>query len=104
MAYDPVQRSRRLNTLLAQGIFRNAAILIALGIGLTVLVVMHQTLGQVPLPGQLTWAGWLTLLVTLGAFLLNALTRLPAEAVFLGALAVLLLSGVLDTATALERV
>ncbi|WP_397193119.1 SLC13 family permease [Nodosilinea sp. FACHB-141] len=53
------------------------------------------------LPEQLTWGGWLTIGVTLGAFLLNALTTLPADAIFLAALAILLLTGVLDTATAL---
>ncbi|MBE9136598.1 SLC13 family permease [Nodosilinea sp. LEGE 07088] len=101
MAYDPVKRSRRLNILLGQGFLRNAALLIALGLGLTVLVVTHQALEQMNLPGQLTWSGWLTLLVTVAAFLLNAITRLPAEAVFLGALAILLLSGVLETGDAL---
>lgn len=50
---------------------------------------------------ELDWTGWLAILVTLGAFLLNALTSVAAEAIFLGALAVLMLSGVLDTATAL---
>jgi di/tricarboxylate transporter len=50
----------------------------------------------------LGWQGWLTLGVTLGAFLLNALTALAAEVVFLGALAILLLTGVLDTPMALS--
>jgi len=50
---------------------------------------------------HLSWQAWLALAVTLGSFLLNALTSLAAEAIFLGALAVLMLSGVLDTATAL---
>lgn len=49
----------------------------------------------------LGWQGWLAIGVTLGAFLLNAMTTLAAEVVFLGALAVLLLSGTLDPATAL---
>ncbi len=49
----------------------------------------------------LGWQGWLTLGITIGALLLNALTSLAAEAVFLGALAILLLTGVLDTSSAL---
>ncbi|WOD41376.1 SLC13 family permease [Nodosilinea sp. E11] len=57
-------------------------------------------LGGVTLP-PLGWQGGLALGVTLGAFLLNALTTLAAEVVFLAALALLLLSGVLDTSTAL---
>ncbi|WP_228038123.1 SLC13 family permease [Nodosilinea sp. LEGE 06152] len=59
------------------------------------------SLGLVSLPGQLTWAGWFTIAVILLAFLLNALTPLPAEAIFLAALATLLLTGVLDATTAL---
>lgn len=49
----------------------------------------------------LGWQGWLTLGLTLVAFLLNALTPLPAEVIFLGALGALLLTGVLDTSTTL---
>ena len=49
---------------------------------------------------SLGWQGWLAIAVTVGAFLLNALTSLAAEAVFLGALAVLMLSGILDTSGA----
>ncbi len=101
MAYDPVQRRRRPNILLAAGTWRNAGLLAALGLGLAVLMVAPQALAQVPLPGQMSGAGWLTLLMTVAAFLLNALTTLPAEAVFLAVLAILLLSGVLDTASAL---
>jgi di/tricarboxylate transporter len=50
---------------------------------------------------NLGWQGWLAIAVTLAAFLLNALTSLAAEVIFLGALVLLLLSGVLDTPTAL---
>ncbi|WP_081972537.1 SLC13 family permease [Leptolyngbya sp. KIOST-1] len=50
---------------------------------------------------DLSWQGWLAIAVTLAAFLLNALTSLAAEVIFLAALVVLMLSGVLDTATAL---
>jgi di/tricarboxylate transporter len=49
----------------------------------------------------LGWPGWLTLGVTLAAFLANALTSLPAELVFLGGLAILFVTGVLDESAAL---
>ncbi|MGA1262505.1 MAG: SLC13 family permease [Prochlorothrix sp.] len=45
---------------------------------------------------QLSWQGWLTLVITLIAFLINAFSSLSAEVTFLGALAVLFLSGILD--------
>ncbi|ANV83611.1 potassium transporter TrkA [Picosynechococcus sp. PCC 7003] len=59
-----------------------------------------SSLGEVAFFG-LGWQGWLTLGLTLVAFLLNALTPLPAEVIFLGALGALLLTGVLDTGTTL---
>ena len=45
---------------------------------------------------HLSWQGWLTLAITLIAFLINAFSSLSAEVTFLGALAVLFLSGILD--------
>ncbi|MEB3289271.1 MAG: SLC13 family permease [Leptolyngbya sp.] len=68
-----------------------------LGGGLLAMVLLGGLLSTT----ALGWPGWLALAITVGAFVLNALTSLAAEAVFLGALAVLMLSGVLDTATAL---
>ena len=50
---------------------------------------------------QLSFSGWLTIAITIAAFLLNALTSLAAEVIFLGAAAVLLVSGILDEKTAL---
>jgi di/tricarboxylate transporter len=49
----------------------------------------------------LGWQGWLTILLTAIAFVVNAMTPVPAEIIFLGALAILLLTGVLDTETGL---
>ncbi|MEM8805729.1 MAG: SLC13 family permease [Cyanobacteria bacterium P01_G01_bin.38] len=51
---------------------------------------------------DLTWQGWLTIAITAAAFLMNALTSLPAEVVFLGGVGVLFLSGVVDEASALS--
>ena len=51
--------------------------------------------------GALSVAGWLTIVITIAAFLLNALTSLAAEVIFLGAAAVLLVTGILDEKTAL---
>ncbi|MGB6016105.1 MAG: SLC13 family permease, partial [Nodosilinea sp.] len=98
MAYDSPQPRRWLNTFSTQG---SSALIVALVLGIVGLIVVMPTLDLAPLPGPLTGAGWLTIGVTLAAFLLNALTPLPAEAIFLAALATLLLSGVLDTTTAL---
>lgn len=53
-------------------------------------------------PLDLSWQAWLTLFTITATFLLNALTNLPAEVVFLGGLAVLLVTGILDTETALS--
>jgi di/tricarboxylate transporter len=50
---------------------------------------------------SLGWQGWLTLTTIAAAFLANALTSLPAEVIFLGSLALLLVTGILDTDTAL---
>ncbi len=70
-----------------------------LGIGLALSVVgaffLHQDLTV------LSWQAWLAIAVVCAAFLGNALTNLPADIVFLGAAAVLFLSGVLDEKAAL---
>ncbi|HSM82901.1 MAG TPA: SLC13 family permease [Nodosilinea sp.] len=79
---------------------RKSALLAGLGLIAALVYHLSQQLGPVEL-GWSAWPAWLTVAVTMAAFLLNALTTLPAEAVFLGALAVLVLSGVLDTPTAL---
>lgn len=50
----------------------------------------------------LSWQGWLTISVTALAFVANALTAIPAAIVFLGAVAVLYVTGVLSTAEALN--
>lgn len=50
----------------------------------------------------MSWQAWLAIAVTIAAFLGNAFTALPADIVFLGAAAVLFLTGVLDEAAALS--
>lgn len=52
-------------------------------------------------PLSLSWQGWLALLITVLAFLLNALTQLAPEVIFLAGVATLLLTGVLSTEDAL---
>ncbi|MEA5450359.1 SLC13 family permease [Leptolyngbya sp. CCNP1308] len=101
MEYDPLQDRQRHNTFLVKKTGHKSLLIAALAIGLAIAGGGALGLGLVTLPDQLTWGGWLTIGVTLGAFLLNALTPLPADAIFLAALAILLLTGVLDTATAL---
>lgn len=44
---------------------------------------------------NLSWQGWMAIAVTVGVFILNAITSLSAEAVFLGGTAVLFVSGIL---------
>ena len=51
--------------------------------------------------GELSRAGWCAIAITIAAFLLNALTDLAAEVIFLGAAGILLVSGILDETTAL---
>ncbi len=52
--------------------------------------------------GDLTWQGWFTLGIVAIAFGLNALTDLAAELIFLGALGLLFLAGILDESAALR--
>jgi len=68
----------------------------------TVAIAALQLLAVNSPLANLGWPGWLTLAVTAMAFLLNAVTALPAEIVFLGALGGLYVSGVLSTAEALQ--
>ena len=51
--------------------------------------------------GGFSWQAWLAIAVTIGVFLLNAITALPAEVVFLGGTAVLFISGILTEQDAL---
>ncbi|MGB3138177.1 MAG: SLC13 family permease [Nodosilinea sp.] len=101
MSYDPFRRSQERRAFWTRGIFGPSALVTVLALGVVGTTIATRTL-ELSLPGPLTGAGWLTIGVTLAAFFLNALTPLPAEAAFLAALAVLLLTGVLDTETALS--
>lgn len=77
---------------------------IFLGVGAVAIAVMAgwwQRIGVNTPLGLLEWSGWLTIALTVVAFVLNATTALPAEVIFLGALGVLLTTGVLDPTTSL---
>ncbi|MDJ0569108.1 MAG: SLC13 family permease [Pleurocapsa sp. MO_192.B19] len=50
---------------------------------------------------DLTWQAWIAIAVTVAIFVLNAITSLPAEIIFLGGTAVLLVSGILTEQDAL---
>ena len=50
---------------------------------------------------NLSWQAWTTIVVTIGVFLLNALSSLSAEIIFLGGTAVLFVSGILNEQDAL---
>lgn len=74
------------------------------GVGLLLslgLATLSKLLVGTPL-ASLGWQGWVTLGITLVAFLINALTTLAAELIFLGALAVLMITGILDESAALN--
>ncbi|MEM9451911.1 MAG: SLC13 family permease [Cyanobacteria bacterium P01_E01_bin.6] len=64
-------------------------------------IALGYTVTTTSLPVDISWQGWLSIAVTMAAFLLNAFSRLAPEIVFLGALAVLLVSGVLGEGDAL---
>ncbi|MBV5260558.1 SLC13 family permease [Synechococcus moorigangaii CMS01] len=69
--------------------------------GFSLTMLSQLNVGDGFLLWGLGWQGWVTILLTLLAFALNALTPFPAEVIFLGALGTLLLTGILDTKTAL---
>lgn len=71
---------------------------VGLGLAISWLVTHPESLGFV---SELSWQAGLAIAVTIAALLGNALTSLPADIVFLGAAAVLFLSGVLDEESAL---
>ncbi len=76
-------------------IFASCAVM-GLGLAIALPVFKEGTVLSV-----MPWQAWLAVAVTIAAFLGNALTSLPADIVFLGAAAVLFLSGVLDEKAAL---
>ncbi|NJL47407.1 MAG: SLC13 family permease [Leptolyngbyaceae cyanobacterium SM2_5_2] len=80
---------------------RNWLGLAGLGLAISLLAAATPVLAQAETAAGVGWQGWLTIGITLVAFLLNALTSLSAEVIFLGALAILFLTGVLDTESAL---
>ncbi len=104
MKYGLVGSKGQALMLLIQRLYSNRLGLLGL-IGVSAMGLLGLALSlQRPLPYLnlgLGWQGWLTLAVTLAAFLLNALTSLAAEMVFLGGLAVLYITGILSTEEAL---
>ena len=76
-------------------------LLFLLGIGLSSVIAL---LGFGASTGvlEMTWQAWLAIAVIMLAFLLNALTQLPPDIIFLGGLAILFASGVLSEEEALS--
>ncbi|MEO0826485.1 MAG: SLC13 family permease [Cyanobacteria bacterium J06639_16] len=74
------------------------ALLMGFGIVLSGAIALFPS---ITLSLSLSWQGWFVIGITLLAFLLNALTQMAPEVIFLGGVAVLLLSGVLSTEDAL---
>ena len=81
---------------------KQALVFLVIGlVGCLAIALLHLTAANSPLI-SLGWQGWLTLSLITVAFGLNAVTALPAEIVFLGAVAILYVSGVLSTPAALN--
>lgn len=79
---------------------KQRSLLILLGIATSLAIAAVPMLMVSPL-AQLSWQGWLTVAITIAVFLLNAITSLPAEIVFLGGAAALYISGILSEQDAL---
>lgn len=79
-------------------------VLIGLGVATCLAVVaialLPLLLQSTPM-GTLAWEGWFTLAVIAIAFAVNAITSLSAEIIFLGSLALLYLTGIVNTNEAL---
>lgn len=80
---------------------RQWVVLVGAGLLLSLAIALTAAMQASGFLDDMTWKGWLTITVTLVAFLLNACTGLSAEIVFLGALALLFVTGVLNQETAL---
>lgn len=92
---------RKLPSLTAAMTAKNWLLLAFFGLTVSIVIaIMPDLIATSPL-GELAFSGWLTIGITIAAFLFNALTSLAAEVIFLGAAAILFVSGILDTETAL---
>ncbi|MEO1519565.1 MAG: SLC13 family permease [Cyanobacteria bacterium J06633_2] len=80
---------------------RQFGLLMATGFAGVLAIAAIYSIRTTSLPLTITWQGWLSIAVAALAFLLNAFSRLAPEIVFLGALAILLVSGVLSEGEAL---
>ncbi|WP_036485947.1 SLC13 family permease [Myxosarcina sp. GI1] len=76
-------------------------VLMFLGIAISIAIAAVPYLAQSSL-AKLGWQGWLTIAITFSVFLLNAITSIPPEIVFLGGTAVLFTTGILEEEAALE--
>jgi di/tricarboxylate transporter len=101
MKYGLLGSKRQTLARLGNALYRNWLALVILCLGLSLVLATGTAIPAVLPSLSLGWQGWLTLAVTLAAFLMNALTSLAAEVIFLGAVAVLYISGVLSAETAL---
>lgn len=76
-------------------------VLLIVGVLLSLAIALGAAMSASGFLDTMTWQGWLTIAVTIVAFLLNACTRLSPEIVFLAALAILFVTGVLNQDDAL---
>jgi di/tricarboxylate transporter len=101
MKYGLARSKRQLAMRMIQRLYGHWLGLALLVTGVALLIGIAQAINISPDTLELGWQGWLTLGITLTAFLLNALTSLAAEVVFLGGLAVLYITGILSVDAAL---
>ena len=92
------QRSSRRNSV--QKTWKYWAVLTLMGFVASCTLGLISYLATSP-SFNLNWQAWTTIAITMAVFLLNALTNLAAEVVFLGGTAVLFVSGILSEQDAL---
>ena len=91
---------KRSSLVFLSGTSKSWFLLVILGLTAAIAIALPNLINSSSLR-ELSFAGWLTIGITIAAFLLNALTSLAAEVIFLSAAAILFVSGILDTETAL---
>ncbi|MGV2828915.1 SLC13 family permease [Myxosarcina sp. GI1(2024)] len=91
---------KSLGRSLASIIKKQWLVMMLLGTAIAIAIATVPLLAKTPL-AALSWQGWLTIVITFSVFLLNAITSISPEIVFLGGTAVLFTSGILNEADAL---
>ncbi|MEM8720186.1 MAG: SLC13 family permease [Cyanobacteria bacterium P01_G01_bin.39] len=86
--------------ILARKTWKHWALMSFVGFAIACLMGLFSMMATSP-NFDLDWRAWVTIAITIGVFLFNALTNVSAEVVFLGGTAVLFVSGILSEQDAL---